>query len=160
MLTGARPQHAHTGFDGGRAAVVELVSLQIARQDLGEFFTEQRLDLGREIVGVHQLPGVFCHRFADLRMAMPQCGHVDAGAEINVLVAVDIAQRATLAGLKRYREQLHLPRQPLKILGASVMPMFRLGTGYRLGHDFRILGEVQCIGSRVKARFFHIHHPL
>ena len=59
VLARARAQHAHARFHRGRAGIVELKSVQIARQDLGQLLAQARLDLGREIVRVHQLFAYF-----------------------------------------------------------------------------------------------------
>ena len=79
MLAGCRTQHAESGFNRRGARVIQLKSVQITRQNLGQFFHEQRFDGRSEVVRVHQRTGRLLNRLGDLRMAVAEGGDVDTG---------------------------------------------------------------------------------
>ena len=150
MLLGRRPAHAQTRLNRRRAAVIQLEALQIARQDRRHLLHQPRLDLGGEIMAVHQGMRIFRHGLRDFRMAVSQGRHVDARREIEVLISVDVLEHASLAGLKHHRKQLHLAAEPLEVLGAPGVH----GLGFRSWRrdlDFRKLLEIDLIRCRIIA---------
>ena len=78
---------------------------------------------------------------ADLRMTVPETRHVDAGGEVDVLVAVHVGQHAAVAGLKGHREQPDLAGIALHVLGGPPMHLLGLGAGYH-GLDRRHLRQI------------------
>jgi hypothetical protein len=101
-LSGGRAEHAHAGFDGCRSGIIELEAIEIAWKNLGQFFHEFGFHWRGEIVGVHERVRRFCNTFADLRVAMPECGHIDARGKVDVFISIHIAQHAGLSGLEAY----------------------------------------------------------
>ena len=94
-------------------------------RDLGQLLQQPHLDRRGEVVGVHQLAGRLLHRFGDLGMAVAQAGDIDAGGEVDVDVAVHVGQRAALARLEGDREEAHLRRIALHILGRAGVHLLR-----------------------------------
>ena len=88
----------------GGAGIVKLEPVEVSGQDLRQLFHQPHLDRCGEIMRVHQLPGSFRDGLADLRMTVAQCRHVDTRREIDVVVAVGIAQHAPLARFERDRK--------------------------------------------------------
>src|SRR6266436_1376803 len=82
-------------------------------------------------------------------MAVPKCCNINAGAEIDVLISVHVAQRTAVAGLKRDREEFHLATQTLEVFCAPRVPLVGLGPRHRFGYDFWIFIEVNGVGRRI-----------
>ena len=120
-LSSGRTEHPHAGLDGCRSRIIELESIEIAWKNLCQFFHEFGFHRRGEIMRVHERVRRFCNAFADLRVAMTECGHIDARGKIDVFISIHITQHTGLAGLEAYREQFHLSAEPLEMLGASVV---------------------------------------
>ena len=121
MFARCGTQDALAGFDGGSTGIVELKTVQIARQYIREFFNQTRLCLGSKIMAVHQSSCSLLHGLSHLRMTMSESGYVDAGGKVNIPVAVNINQLTSFTIVKSYRKELDLAAQPLEILRASSM---------------------------------------
>ena len=102
VLACGRAEYANTCFNCGGAGVVELKAFEVAGQNRSQLLHQLGLNRGGEVVGIHQLRGSFSDAFADLGMTVTEGRHVDAGGEIDVFVAIDIAQHAAGARFKRY----------------------------------------------------------
>ena len=126
VLPRPRAQHAHPRFHRRRPGVVELESAQIPRQHLRQLLAQPGLDLGGEVVGVHQLPGVLRDRLGDLRMAVPQRRDVDAGGEVDVFVPVGVDEHAAVAGVEDDGEELDLAGEAFEVFRAPRMQRLRL----------------------------------
>ncbi len=72
-------------------------------------------------MAIHEHAGVPGDGLADLGVAVAQCGHINPRREVDVIVAVHVAQDASLARFKRHRKQLDLARKPLEILRAAIV---------------------------------------
>ena len=123
-LTASRPQNTQARFHRCGTAVVELKTVQIARQYLGHLFYQTSFNLRREIMAVHQLTGIFLHSPCNLRMTMPQRRNINPRRKVDVSISVGINECASVARFERYRKQLHLTAQTLKILSAARMKFF------------------------------------
>ncbi len=84
-------------FHCGRPAIVELETAQVPWQDFCEFLHQPGLDLGREVMAIHELSGVGLDRFSYLRVAVAQRSDIDTGGEVDVPIAIDINQGAAFA---------------------------------------------------------------
>ena len=131
---GRGAENAHARLHRHGARVVELEAVEVAREDRGELLHQPRLHRGGEVVRVHQLPGRLRHRLGDLRVAVPEGRDVDARREVDVVVAIDVAQDATGARFERHREQLHLAAQSLEELRAARVLVAGDRAGRRHGH--------------------------
>jgi hypothetical protein len=121
VLARGSAEHADTSLDRGGARIVELKSAEVAGEDFRELFHQLRLDRRREIVGVHQLRRCARDAFADLGVAVAECGYIDARGEIDVVVAVDVAQHAPAAALEGHWEEFHLAAEALEVLRAAIV---------------------------------------
>ena len=53
-------------------------------------------------MGIHERVRCFRNAFADLRVAMPERGHVDTRGKVDVFISIHIAQHTGLSGLEAY----------------------------------------------------------
>ena len=133
------------GFDGGGPAIVQLNSVEVARKDVDHFFDETGLDLGAEIVAVHQFLRVLRHSLGDLGMAVSEGRHVNAAGEIDVFIAVDIGEHAALSFVERDRKQADLAGEAAKVPCHAGMECVAFGTWQRIGNDAGNLLQVHGI---------------
>ena len=126
-------QHANTGFDRRRARIIELKAVEIAWEDRREFLHQLGFNRRGEVVRVHQLRRSLRDALTDLRVTVTERGHVNARGEIDVVVAIDVAQDAAVAGLERNGEEFHLAAQALEKLRAATVVVLRLRSWRRDG---------------------------
>ena len=103
-LSGGRAKNPHAGLDGCRSGIIELESIEIAWKNLGQFFHELGFHRRGEIMGIHERVCGFCNTFADLRVAMPERGHIDTRGKVDVIISIHIPQHTGLSGLEAYGE--------------------------------------------------------
>ena len=155
VFAGGSTAGTQTGFDGGGTAIVELEALQVSGQSSRHFFQQTDFDFGGEVVAVHQLFGIESNLFGNFRMAMSEGGNIDTAGEVDVFVAVDVAQDAAVAAFKGDREKSHLTGKTTIVFGGTVMQSLALGARKRRRDDFGIHIEIDLIGSGIVfAHFF------
>ena len=149
VFAGGGAAGAQAGLDRGRAAVVELVAFQVAGQALRHLLQQPDFDFGREVMGIHQQPGVLGDRLRDFRVAVAERRYIDAAGEVDEFVAVDILQDASRPFGEGHGKQLHLAGQAAVMLGGTLVQLIAARAGNRVRDQAGIEVQIQLIGGRV-----------
>ena len=149
MFSGRGTSGSKGCFDGCRSAIIKLHAGQVARHDRDELFEKLCLDLGREVVRVHQTVGPMVDRFANLRVTVAQVRYIDTAGKIDVLVAINVGHRAPGGTVERDREELDLAGKAADVLG-------RLGVGFLTFRTRNLFRHEVWYGLEVDAIFARI----